>query len=169
MAKFHARHAGAANSRESRPGSRRTARAAILAVAPVPFRRGMMLALGLMGLFFLLHPARARADALLSGPEIREIVLENRVYLATPLGGELPLNYRANGVVDGSGEAIGLGRFLQPKDKGRWWIADNRLCQQWERWYDGAQMCFTLRRAGDNALVWQKDDGESGRARLARN
>jgi hypothetical protein len=110
------------------------------------------------------NPSRGE---LLSGAEIRELVLRNRVFLATPLGGEFPINYRASGQVDGSGEAIGLGRFVQPKDKGRWWISGNSLCQQWESWYDGKRICFTIERVGAKAIIWRQDNGDVGRARLA--
>lgn len=111
--------------------------------------------------------ASSSSDGLLSGEEIRELVLRNRVFLATPLGGEFPINYRASGQVDGTGEGIGLGRFVQPKDKGRWWISGNSLCQQWESWYDGKRICFTIERVGANAIIWRQDNGDTGRARLA--
>lgn len=103
-----------------------------------------------------------------SGEEMRRLVTQNRVYLATPLGGELPLTYYSDGRVDGSGEAVGLGRWLAPKDRGRWWIAGNQLCQQWEQWYDGKRFCFTIERVGAASIIWRRDDGSSGRARLAR-
>ena len=103
-----------------------------------------------------------------AGEEMRRLVTQNRIYLSTPLGGELPLTYFADGRVDGSGEAVGLGRWLAPKDQGRWWIAGNQLCQQWEQWYDGKRFCFTLEKAGPATVIWRRDDGYSGRARLAR-
>ena len=105
----------------------------------------------------------------MTGDQIREAITANRVYLATPLGGELPMNYRPGGRVDASGEAIGLARFFQPKDQGRWWINNNQLCQQWQQWYKGERMCFTLERVGSNQLIWRRDNGESGRARLSPN
>lgn len=112
-------------------------------------------------------PVGANERGLMTADEIREAVTANRVYLATPLGGELPMNYRPGGRVDASGEAIGLGRFFQPRDEGRWWINNNQLCQQWQQWYKGERMCFTLQRTGGNQLIWRRDNGESGRARLA--
>lgn len=114
----------------------------------------------------------AQVDAgsgLLTGSEIRAMVNGQRIYIGGPLGAELPVNYRTNGTVDGSGEAVGLGKFFQPKDKGRWWINGNQLCQQWEKWYDGVVMCFTLRKNGGDKLIWKRDNGESGSARLARS
>lgn len=107
----------------------------------------------------------ALADTL-SGAEIRDTVRGRRIYLATPLGGEFPLYYRADGRVDGSGEAIGLGRMMRPKDSGRWWVDGSRLCQQWTEWYDGRVHCFTLARTGPRSLAWTRSDGLSGTARI---
>ncbi|MDB5650967.1 MAG: hypothetical protein JWL62_2487 [Hyphomicrobiales bacterium] len=102
----------------------------------------------------------------LSGPELGHVVSGRQIYLATPLGGEFPLNYRADGRVDGTGDAVGLGKFMQPKDSGRWWIAGDKLCQKWTNWYDGKVFCFTLTKTGENRLAWQRDDGMTGTARI---
>jgi hypothetical protein len=129
--------------------------------------RSILAALAL-GVSLSAPAALANAPDLLSGPEIREAIAGKRIFLATPLGGEFPLFYRTSGVVDGSGEAIGLGRFLKPTDTGRWWVDGNRLCQQWQSWYDGRPFCFTLREAGPNRLAWTRDDGFSGVARVGQ-
>ena len=102
----------------------------------------------------------------LEGKAISPFVSGKRIYLAVPLGGELPLYYRADGYVDGSGEAIGLGRFLAPTDNGKWWVEENRLCQQWTKWYDGRVFCFTLEALGGDKVFWHRDDGEEGIARI---
>jgi hypothetical protein len=112
-------------------------------------------------------PDRASAT---SGPldaaAIKSVIDGKRIYLATPLGGEFPLNYRAGGVVDGDGEALGLGKMMAPTDRGRWWIDGDRLCQQWQEWYEGRAHCFTLTRTGDKSLRWVRDDGLAGTARI---
>ncbi len=117
--------------------------------------------LGLCAL--LAEPGQARE---LDADDIRELVTGRRIYLATPLGGEFPLYYRRDGRVDGSGEALGLGRFIRPTDTGRWWISGNRLCQQWQTWYDGRRMCFRLTDLGNNRVRWLQDNGDSGVARI---
>ncbi|MBX9740211.1 MAG: hypothetical protein K2X62_09070 [Beijerinckiaceae bacterium] len=104
----------------------------------------------------------------LAGGDLNRTVSGRRIYLATPLGGEFPLYYRADGQVDGSGEAVGLGRFMAPKDSGRWWVSGNKLCQKWTSWYDGKTFCFTLRKTADDRVAWQRDDGLSGVARIGR-
>lgn len=98
--------------------------------------------------------------------DIRSRIAGKRIFLAAPLGGEFPLFYRADGRVDGTGEALGLGRFIRPTDSGRWWISGNRLCQQWQTWYDGMRMCFQLQYLGNSRLRWTQDNGDTGVARI---
>jgi hypothetical protein len=105
-------------------------------------------------------------DKLLSGSAITKQVKGKRIYIEVPFGGEIPLYYRADGYVDGSGEAIGLGRYLAPTDSGKWWVEENRLCQQWTKWYEGRVFCFTLQQLSETHLYWYRDDGEEGTARL---
>lgn len=109
----------------------------------------------------------ASATGTMDAKAIREAVQGKRIYLATPLGGELPMNYRPNGVVDANGAAIGLAKFFKPSDSGRWWIAGNQLCQKWQTWYDGRTQCFTLQKAGARKLLWHENNGDSGTARIA--
>lgn len=104
----------------------------------------------------------------LRGEALKDAVSGKRIYLSVPLGGELPLYYQANGRVDGSGEAAGLGRFLKPTDSGRWWVEGERLCQQWETWYQGRVFCFTVKKLPENRIAWARDDGEKGIARIDR-
>ena len=106
-------------------------------------------------------------SANLKGEALREAVSGKRIYLSVPLGGELPLFYQSNGRVDGSGEAAGLGRFLKPSDSGRWWVEGERLCQQWEFWYNGRVFCFTVKKLPENRIAWARDDGEKGLARIS--
>ena len=111
------------------------------------------------------EPALASGQVL-KGDALKSFISGKRVYLAVPLGGELPLNYRSNGRVDGTGEAVGLGRYMKPTDSGRWWVSGNRLCQKWQEWYDGKTFCFTVTKLSDNRIRWVRDDGRSGVARV---
>lgn len=110
-------------------------------------------------------PALASGEAL-SGEALKSFIAGKRIYLAVPLGGEIPLNYRKSGRVDGSGEAAGLGRYMTPKDSGRWWVSGNRVCQKWQEWYDGRTFCFTVTKLSENRIRWLRDDGKSGVARV---
>lgn len=102
----------------------------------------------------------------LGDQEIKARISGKRIYLAAPLGGEFPLFYRPDGYVDGSGEAVGLGRLARPKDSGRWWVRGDRLCQKWQNWYEGKVLCFALTELGSGRLRWVQDNGDSGIARI---
>lgn len=110
--------------------------------------------------------AGGAAAEVLAGQTLKSFMSGKRVYLAVPLGGEIPLNYRPGGVVDGSGEAAGLGKYMTPKDKGRWWVSGNRVCQKWQQWYDGRTFCFTVAKLSETRIRWVRDDGKSGIARV---
>ena len=125
--------------------------------------RGVRFLAPALALCLIAAPAAAEA---LSGDKLKSFISGKRIYLAVPLGGEIPLNYRPGGTVDGTGEEAGLGRYMTPKDRGRWWVSGNRLCQKWQQWYDGKTFCFTVTKLADNRIRWVRDDGKSGIARL---
>jgi hypothetical protein len=112
-----------------------------------------------------LAPVSASAEQL-AGGELQQFVSGKRVYLATPFGGEFPLNYKQSGIVTGDGTALGLGRFFAPTESGKWWVRGENLCQQWPTWYDGKPTCFQIRKTGERSLNWIRDDGRSGKARI---
>lgn len=123
----------------------------------------------LAGAALILAGATASAPALasvLSAEDIRREIIGRHIFLAVPLGGEFPLNYFPDGRVNGDGDAVGLGRLAKPKDEGRWWIAGDRLCQRFQTWYDGQPMCFVLTRIGAGQVAWERDNGDSGTARI---
>lgn len=126
----------------------------------------MRISTGLAVASILAGTASAFASETLQGDELKQAVSGKQIYLATPLGGEFPLNYRSNGQVDGSGKAVGLGKFMQPTDSGTWWVAGDKLCQKWKTWYDGKQFCFTVQSTGPSKIVWVRDDGMKGTARV---
>ena len=114
----------------------------------------------------ILSSAGVIASEPASGPKLVELVSGKRVYLAVPLGGEFPLHYKPDGFVTGDGTRVGLGRFLAPKETGRWWVDGARLCQKWPTWYKGRTSCFTITPTGPGRISWTRDDGTSGRARI---
>lgn len=102
----------------------------------------------------------------LSGPEVKALIEGKTVYLSTPFGVSLPLNYRAGGVVSGDVSGISAASMFAPKEDGKWWIQGNSMCQQWPTWYKGKQFCFTIQKTGDNKISWLRDDGTSGTATI---
>jgi hypothetical protein len=113
--------------------------------------------------------AFAAGESRYTSKEIRQSIVGKRIYLATPMGGEFPLNYRKSGVVDGDGEALGLGRFVKPNDTGKWWIKDDQLCQRFTTWYKGTPMCFELYKTGEKKLNWIRNNGQKGTARIGQS
>ncbi|TDH36381.1 hypothetical protein E2A64_13480 [Pseudohoeflea suaedae] len=102
----------------------------------------------------------------LRGQDLKTLVSGKRIYLQTPFGGEFPLYYQTSGAVSGDGSALGLGKFMAPKETGKWWVDGANLCQQWPTWYDGKATCFTIEKTGAKTLNWVRDDGKSGTARI---
>ncbi|MEP7455119.1 hypothetical protein [Phyllobacterium sp. SB3] len=102
----------------------------------------------------------------LSGPEIKKLVSGERIFLSTPFGTELPLNYKSNGQVSGDVSGISAASMFAPKEVGKWWVEGKKLCQQWPTWYKGRQFCFTIAKTGDNTISWLRDDGAAGTARI---
>lgn len=120
----------------------------------------------LLCMLALLYPGNVAAAKDLSGPEIKKLISGERVYLSTPFGTELPLNYKSNGEVAGDVSGISAASMFSPKETGKWWIDGNRLCQQWPTWYKGRQFCFTISKIAENQISWLRDDGTSGTARI---
>jgi hypothetical protein len=103
----------------------------------------------------LAEPSKLRDEAL------RQAVSGRTVLIETPIG-LFPIRYRRDGTMTGQAPAL-LASLGTEKDRGQWWIADDRLCQRWYRWLDAKQYCFKLQRAGAT-VHWLRDDGLSGTA-----
>jgi hypothetical protein len=106
------------------------------------------------------------AETALSGDDLRSAVTGKTVYLKIS-GFELPIQYSAGGSMKGSMGTIAaaFARGDGSSDRGKWWIADDQLCQKWSSWMEGRTYCYKLSRNG-SAVRWVRDDGRSGTARL---
>jgi len=102
----------------------------------------------------------------LSGEKIKRLLTGERVYLSTPFGVEVPLNYRAGGKVTGDVSGVSAASMFAPKETGRWWVQNDRLCQKWPTWYKGRQFCYKITQTGENTIRWLRNDGKSGTARI---
>ena len=118
---------------------------------------GRIVAFG--ALLLATHVAAESAE--LTGDALKEQVAGAMVEIDTPLGVKVPLRYGHDGRV--TGEAPGNLAYMlgAPTDIGRWWIAADRLCQRWTRWFDGAIHCLRISQDGSR-IFWRRDDGESG-------
>lgn len=108
--------------------------------------------------------AHAGEEAL-SGAALQSAVAGRTVYISTPMG-EVPIRYTKNGFVSGYTELALLDGESTTADRGRWWIAQNRLCIRWDNWMNRATHCFTMHRAGPALVHWRREDGKSGYARI---
>ena len=108
--------------------------------------------------------AHAGEEAL-SGTALQTAVSGRRVYIDTPMG-EVPIRYLKNGSVHGQTELALLDGESTAVDRGRWWIAQNKLCIRWQNWLSGATHCFTMHRVGPNFVRWHREDGKTGTARI---
>ena len=127
-----------------------------------------MLRRSLFALIFtgvLATPALAERIRLL-GPDIEKAVAGKTVYLKVPLMGWFPLEYDKSGGLTGDGTSFTLlARFYQPTDKGRWWVENDKLCQQFEVWYKGRVACYTITDYDGSNFRWRRDDGRKGKGR----
>jgi len=104
--------------------------------------------------------------SVLNEKEIKQLVNGKKIFLTIPFGGEFPLKYNTTGVVRGDGTGTGLGKYLAPKDTGKWWIAEGQLCQKWSEWYKGKTTCFIISDKNGKKFRWKRDDGRSGKGRV---
>ncbi len=106
------------------------------------------------------------AQSSLGGDELRKAISGKTVYLNIS-GFELPIRYSSNGRMRGkmSTVAASFSRGDGTYDSGKWWVADDQLCQQWTSWMGGKQYCYKLSQQGTN-VRWVRNDGRSGTARI---
>jgi len=114
----------------------------------------------------VLTSASAQADRVaLQGEALKQILADKTVHLDTPFGVAIPITFYRNGLM--SGKAGVLEYFLGAGvDRGRWWVADGKLCQKWFKWLDAQPSCMQVQRDGQR-IFWQRDDGVSGTATIA--
>lgn len=104
----------------------------------------------------------------LSGEKLRSAVSGKTIHLHTPVGSTVPIRYRANGTMVGSSSKslAALAGEKVSKDRGRWWVRNSQLCQQWNNWSEGRSYCYRLSVNG-NSVRWSRSDGATGTARLS--
>lgn len=108
--------------------------------------------------------AAAAEPLSLDAKTLADLVPGATVQLDTPLGTKLPVKYGANGLM--SGDAPALAFFLgSATDRGRWWVANDKLCHKWFKWFDAEVQCLHLKRDGAK-IFWTRDDGKTGTATL---
>jgi hypothetical protein len=101
----------------------------------------------------------------LADQTLKSALAGKTVHLDTPFGVGIPITYHGNGLMSGK---AGLLEYIlgAETDRGRWWVADGKLCQKWFKWLDAQPSCMRLTRDGDK-IYWRRDDGLSGTATIA--
>ncbi len=114
----------------------------------------------------LLSAGIAFADpGALTGDAIKQTVTGKTVNLDTPLGTPITIVYKDNGTMSGTAGAA-LSIYLGASaDRGRWWVADGRLCQKFFKWLEGETSCLRIRQDGPR-IAWTRDDGKKGTATI---
>ena len=101
----------------------------------------------------------------LGDDNLKQTVAGKTVNLDTPFGVSIPITYHGNGLM--SGKAGVLEYFLGAEaDRGKWWVANGKLCQKWFKWLDAQPSCMQLKQDGDK-ILWRRDDGLTGTATIA--
>lgn len=120
----------------------------------------------MLGATIAVSEAAETKSAALAGDELRKAVSGKTVYLKIS-GFDLPIRYAPGGAMSGSMNTVmaALARGDGASDRGKWWIADNQLCQRWNVWMDGKSYCYKFTVNG-SAVHWVRDDGRSGTARI---
>ncbi len=122
--------------------------------------RRLLIAAGLVAA----STAVAAQQGAMSGDALRAAVTGATIEIDTPLGTKVPIRYEDDGTM--TGEAGAVAYFLGASvDRGRWWVKDDQLCQQWTKWLDGKAECMRLQREG-RQINWSRDDGKTGTATL---
>lgn len=105
-------------------------------------------------------PAGA-GEVQLTGDAIKTTLGGSHLALDTPVGSTVSVRIGHDGLM--SGEAgTALGAVLgASKDRGRWWVAEDKVCFKWFRWFDAEQRCATITLNGDR-FTWHKDNGDTG-------
>lgn len=103
----------------------------------------------------------AAGEVQLTGEAIKTTLGGSRLALDTPVGSTVSVRIGHDGLM--SGEAgTALGAVLgASKDRGRWWVTDDKVCFKWFRWFDAEPRCATISLNGDR-FTWRKDDGDTG-------
>jgi hypothetical protein len=105
-------------------------------------------------------------ETALSGDALRNAVSGKTIFLKIS-GFELPIRYASGGTMKGSmgTVAAAFARGDGSSDTGKWWIADDQLCQKWRTWMEGNTYCYKLSQSGAQ-VRWVRNDGHSGTARI---
>jgi hypothetical protein len=105
-----------------------------------------------------------RVPGVMNDEALKQALTDKTIHLSTPLG-HLPIRFRADGTMSATANPDLASYVGSARDRGRWWIVSNQLCQRWNSWLDGRLYCFKLRQHG-RMVYWMRNDGLTGVATI---
>ncbi len=93
----------------------------------------------------------------LSSNEIRSYLAGSTVEGTTINGLRFVMKWSADGTM--SGKASNSDAEINMTDNGTWWVEDDKLCRQWERWLGGEVYCAVIVKDGET-FIFYGSDGE---------
>jgi hypothetical protein len=115
----------------ARPAAQRKSSLSLRLGLPVGRTAALPLVFALLILPLGLAVSAPAEPSKLTGEALRQAVSGKTVLIATPIG-SLPIRYNSNGTMTGRAPAF-VASLGTKRDRGQWWIADDRLCQRWYR------------------------------------
>ena len=104
--------------------------------------------IGLVGsLVFFGAPQSYAGEDKMTGAQITKRFAGATIYLQRP-NGQIQVTYKANGDLVGAGD-------YNLTDRGRWWVKENSLCRQWNRWRGGKEACFDIVIKGNTTTFFE--------------
>jgi hypothetical protein len=88
----------------------------------------------------LAEPSKPTGEALRQAVSGRTVLIETQI-------GSFPIRYKSDGTMTDPAPAF-VASLGTEKDRGQWWVADDRLCQRWYRWLDAKQYCLSCNALG---------------------
>lgn len=117
------------------------------------------------GWVVFLMPQALAEPSVLTTPLLKQTFSGARLDLDTPLGTTIPIRFTKDGLMSGDAGST-LGPVLgSTRDRGRWHVADDKLCLKFFRWFDAKERCLDVRLDGTR-LFWREPGGENGTATL---
>lgn len=99
-----------------------------------------------------LGPGSRIRQPVLTAESIAGLIAGNTLHGRTEAGAEINLYYRADGVVFAAGRERSGVTFA---DRGRWSIADDRLCTRFESIRGRAKLCEWLTQDGQGLRIYE--------------
>ena len=93
----------------------------------------------------------------LSSDEIRSYLSGSTTEGTTINGLRFVVKWSADGTM--SGKASNSDAEINVTDNGTWWVEDDKLCRQWERWLGGEVYCAVIVTDG-KTIIFYSSDGE---------